>query len=74
MNSMIKYLILLVLLFASCEDRLSGQNSPIKDTNTSTTSKHPHPMEEKPPLCENLSVTECLDAIIPYFYDRDVCQ
>ena len=74
MNLMIKYLLLLVLFFASCEDRLSGQNSPIKETNISTINKHPHPMEKKPPLCENLSVTECLESIIPYFYDRDVCQ
>jgi len=73
MNTMIKFFLLLVLLFSGCEDQKKDQNVVVKDTNTSTMQKHKHPLgADEPAICENLSVAECLAIIIPAIWDREV--
>lgn len=70
---MIRFFLLLVLLFSGCEDQKSDQNAVVKGTSTSTMPKHKHPLQDyEPAICENLTVVECLTIIIPAIWDREV--
>ena len=70
---MIKYFLILFLLFSGCEDQKDNENVIVKDANTSTMHKHKHPLQDDDPaICENLTMIECLEIIIPALWDREV--
>lgn len=49
------------------------QEVVVNDTETSVVKKHKHPASpEEPSICENLTIAECLEIIIPAIWDREV--
>lgn len=70
---MIRVFLLLVVFISGCEEQADSPQQSLKDSNTSTVPKHKHPAHPNdPPICENLSVIECLTIIIPAIWDQEV--
>ena len=43
------------------------------DTDTLIVKKHKHPADpEEPPICEDLTIAECLEIIIPALWEREI--
>ncbi len=73
MKAMIKYFLILPLLFAGYGNQIPEQDVVGNNIDTSIVTKHKHPADpEDPPICENLTVAECLEIIIPAIWDREV--
>ena len=50
-----------------------SQEAVVNDTETSVVKKHKHPDNpEEPSICENLTIVECLEIIIPAIWEREV--
>jgi len=70
---MSKYYLILILLLVGYGHQVTDQDIGINDMDTSVVKKHKHPADpEEPPICENLTIAECLEIIIPVLWDREV--
>jgi hypothetical protein len=78
MKIMIRYFFLLVLLLFGFDNQKTFRDSVSNGSNAivqevdKPMKKHLHPVKEEPPICENLTVAECLTIIIPAIWDREV--
>ena len=70
---MIRVFLFLVVLISGCEEQADSPQQSLKDANTPSVPKHKHPAHPNdPPICENLSVSECLTIIIPAIWDQEI--
>jgi len=70
---MSKYYLILILLLVGYGHQVTDQDIVVDDIDTSVVKKHKHPANpEEPPICENLTIAECLEIIIPALWDREV--
>jgi hypothetical protein len=71
---MIKYFLILFLLFFGYGHQSTDQSMDSSDTDdTLIVKKHKHPADpEEPPICENITIAECLEIIIPVLWEREI--
>ncbi|HIM54371.1 MAG TPA: hypothetical protein EYI82_02660 [Gammaproteobacteria bacterium] len=73
MKVMIKYFLILFLLFFGYGHQSPEQGVVDNDTDTLIVKKHKHPADpEEPPICEDLTIAECLEIIIPALWEREI--
>jgi len=64
---------LIILFVGFGYQSIDQEEVVVNDAETSVVKKHKHPASpEEPPICENLTIAECLEIIIPAIWDREV--
>lgn len=67
---MAKWIFLGVLLLSGCEQAEPVQEAVVK--SESVPSSMENTSKEEPPICQNLSIAQCLETIIPALWSREI--
>jgi len=67
---MLKYVLILFLFISGCEDTKDPQDDIVKPT--SKVNSQTNNIDNNKPICQDSSVSKCLEIIIPALWDREI--